>query len=83
MSIVDRLTSRETRFTSLRPIPIFGTVRNGVAALPGWASASEVSVTSPVTRPTARPPGPCPSSSCTARFIPATPDSSVAGKGGR
>jgi hypothetical protein len=83
MLTLDSVTTFETRFTSLRPTPIRGTVRNGAAALPGWASASEVSVTSPVTSPTARPPGPGPSSSLTAMFTPAIPDSSVAGSGGR
>ncbi len=81
-STLDRVTTRETRFTSLSPTPMRGTVRNGVV-LPGWLSASEVTATSPATSPTARPPGPGPSSSFTAMFTPAIPESRVAGSGGR
>ena len=43
MSMPDSVTTRETRFTSLSPTPMRGTIRNGVV-FPGWASASEVTV---------------------------------------
>ena len=83
MSTPDTVTVRETRFTSFRPTAMRGTVRNGVG-FPGCASARLASVTSPVTRPTARPPGPFPSSSLTVMVTPAMPDSSATGSvGGR
>ncbi len=82
MSTLEIATSRETRLTSLSPTAMRGTVRNG-AVLPGWLRASEVSARSPVTRPTASPLGPLPSSSLTAMSTPATPESRTAGIGGR